>query len=72
MDDIKNKYLSELSEELKELGEPQFRAKQVFKWLHEKNVKSIDEMISPSHSGKSSRKSTNFALLTWSEYRRVR
>ncbi|MBP5565630.1 MAG: 23S rRNA (adenine(2503)-C(2))-methyltransferase RlmN [Lachnospiraceae bacterium] len=44
MDDIKNKYLSELSDELKELGEPAFRSKQVFKWLHEKNVKSIDEM----------------------------
>ena len=44
MDDIKNKYLSELSEELKELGEPSFRSKQIFKWLHEKTVKGIDEM----------------------------
>ena len=50
MDDIKNKYLSELSDELKELGEPAFRSKQVFKWLHEKNVKSIDEMSDISKS----------------------
>ena len=33
----------ELAEILKELGQPPFRAKQVFAWLH-KGVRSYDEM----------------------------
>ena len=35
--------LAELSAELKALGQPGFRAKQVFTWLH-RGVRSFDEM----------------------------
>ena len=34
----------ELEAKIVELGEKKFRAKQIFSWLHEKQVKSIDEM----------------------------
>ena len=40
---LKSMTLPELSEALKALGQPGFRAKQVFAWLH-KGVKSFDEM----------------------------
>ena len=36
--------LEELSEALKEAGQPAFRAKQVFSWLHRKRVGSFTEM----------------------------
>ena len=40
---IKSKTLEELSQVLKELGQPAFRAKQVYTWLH-KGVRSYEEM----------------------------
>ncbi len=43
MTDIKSMDHEELSAFLKELGEPAFREKQVFSWLH-KGVRSFDEM----------------------------
>lgn len=43
MKDIKSKTLAELADELTVLGEPKFRAKQVFSWLH-RGVTSFDEM----------------------------
>lgn len=43
MTDIKSMTLDELSAFLKELGQPAFRAKQVFRWLHRGAV-SFDEM----------------------------
>lgn len=42
-EDIKSMTLEEMTDALKALGEPAFRAKQVFSWLH-KGVKSFDEM----------------------------
>ncbi|PWL46714.1 MAG: 23S rRNA (adenine(2503)-C(2))-methyltransferase RlmN [Clostridiales bacterium] len=36
--------IEELSRFLAEMGEPKFRAKQVFSWLHQKRVLSFDEM----------------------------
>ena len=42
--DIKSMYFDELSESLKSLGLPAFRAKQVWQWLHQKGVGSFDEM----------------------------
>ncbi len=42
--DIKTLYLSELEEQLLEMGEKKFRAKQIFKWLHVFYVESFDEM----------------------------
>ncbi|MEE0061603.1 MAG: 23S rRNA (adenine(2503)-C(2))-methyltransferase RlmN, partial [Acutalibacteraceae bacterium] len=43
--DIKSLTSQELSQELKALGLPAFRADQTFKWLHEKSVTSFDEML---------------------------
>ena len=40
---LKNKTQPELADILKELGQPAFRAKQVYTWLH-KGVRSYDEM----------------------------
>ncbi len=42
--DIKSLTLEELTQFVKELGEPAYRAKQIFGWLHEKTVKTPEEM----------------------------
>ncbi|MGN0435520.1 MAG: 23S rRNA (adenine(2503)-C(2))-methyltransferase RlmN [Wujia sp.] len=42
--DVKSMYLTELNEWIKEKGQPAFRAKQLFGWMHEKYVGSVDEM----------------------------
>ena len=42
-EEIRSMSLEELTEALKELGEPAFRGKQVFTWLH-RGVRSFDEM----------------------------
>ena len=34
----------QLAELVKEMGQPAFRAKQLFKWLHEKQARSFSEM----------------------------
>lgn len=47
MTDLKSLTLIELQEFLKELNEPAFRAKQIFKWLHE-GVTDFDEMTNIS------------------------
>ncbi len=44
MTDIKSQTLLELQKEMEELGEPKFRAKQLYGWIHEKLVDSFDEM----------------------------
>lgn len=49
MTDIKSMTQQELSQFLKELGEPAFRAKQVFTWLH-RGATSFDEMTNLSKS----------------------
>lgn len=41
--DIKSMTVSEISELMKEMGQPSFRAEQIFKWLHSGTV-SFDEM----------------------------
>lgn len=43
MIDIKSMNLAEMADFFKELGEPAFRAKQVFQWLH-RGARSFDEM----------------------------
>ena len=48
MKDIKSMYFNELSDSLKEMGLPAFRAKQVWQWLHQKGVGSFDEMTNLS------------------------
>lgn len=42
--DIKNLTLSELEEVLINMGEPKFRAKQIFTWLHQKGVTRFEDM----------------------------
>lgn len=42
--DIKSLFPQELEAELAALGQPKFRAKQIFSWLHEKRVTSFAEM----------------------------
>ena len=42
--DLKALPLDELSELVKELGLPKFRAKQIYHWVHVKNVQSFVDM----------------------------
>ena len=42
--DIRSMYMDELENWMKAEGQPAFRAKQVFQWLHEKYVASTEEM----------------------------
>ncbi|MBQ7102497.1 MAG: 23S rRNA (adenine(2503)-C(2))-methyltransferase RlmN [Anaerotignum sp.] len=46
--DIKSMNITELEDLLKELGEPKFRAKQIFDWLHAKQVHRFEEMTNLS------------------------
>ena len=46
--DIKSLTFEELANELKSIGLPAFRAKQIFEWLHVKLIKSYDEMTNLS------------------------
>lgn len=48
MIDIKSLNLAQLSEEIASLGEKSFKAKQIYSWLHQKNVDSFDEMTNIS------------------------
>lgn len=48
MVDIKSLNLFELNEQIVRLGEKSFKAKQVYSWLHQKNVDSFDEMTNIS------------------------
>ena len=47
--DLKSMNYTEIAQVLKDMGEPAFRAKQVFVWLH-KGVKNFDEMTNLSKS----------------------
>ena len=42
--DIKSLELAELTEAMVRMGQPKFRGKQVYSWLHEKRVESFEEM----------------------------
>ena len=48
MTDIRSMYMDELTEYVKSLGEPAFRAKQIFEWLHKKYVEGADDMTNIS------------------------
>lgn len=48
LQDIKSLSLNELEQALAEIGEPKYRAKQIFQWLHKKYVNSFDEMLNLS------------------------
>lgn len=44
MTDLKSLTIEELGEYFSSIGEPSFRAKQVFTWIHAKKVRSFSEM----------------------------
>ncbi len=46
--DILSLTLSELQQKITELGEPKFRAKQIYEWLHRKKVTDFSEMTNIS------------------------
>ena len=46
--DIKSLSLEELTEEMLAIGEKKFRAAQIYEWIHQKTVKSFDEMTNLS------------------------
>lgn len=48
LQDIKSLSLNELEQALADIGEPKYRAKQIFQWLHKKYVNSFDEMLNLS------------------------
>ena len=48
--DLKSLSLNQVCAFLQELGEPKFRGKQIYQWLHEKHVDSWDEMTNVSKS----------------------
>ena len=48
--DLKSLTINELEDFIISLGEPKFRAKQIYQWLHEKRVSSFDEMTNLSKS----------------------
>jgi 23S rRNA (adenine2503-C2)-methyltransferase len=48
--DIKSLNLIELTEEMKQIGEKSFRAKQIYDWIHVKLADSFSEMNNlPNH-----------------------
>ena len=48
MKDLKSLIFDQLTEELLNIGEKKFRAKQIYSWIHEKLVDSFDEMTNLS------------------------
>ena len=44
MKDLRSLTYAELCEEVKAMGQPSFRAKQIYSWLHEKRVWDYSEM----------------------------
>ena len=48
--DLKSLLLSELQEQLRNLGEPSYRAGQILDWLYKKRVDTIDKMTNLPHS----------------------
>ena len=46
--DLKSAPYEELTEYITSLGEKPFRAKQIYEWMHVKQVTSIDEMTNRS------------------------
>lgn len=46
--DIKTFSLEQLEEEIMALGQPKFRAKQIFIWLHQKHIENFDQMTNIS------------------------
>ena len=61
--DIKSMYITELEGFLKDKGYPAFRAKQLYQWMHEKYVASIDEMTNIPKNLKEDIEKSGFATI---------
>lgn len=59
MIDLKDFEYEELTEFLKDMGEPKFRAEQIFSWLH-RGAESYDEMTNLSKSSREKLKSVSY------------
>lgn len=58
--DIKSMTLEDLSQYIEDLNEKKFRAKQIYSWLHSKQVDSFDEMSNISNSLRNKLKETSY------------
>lgn len=58
--DIKSMTLEDLSQYIEGLNEKKFRAKQIYSWLHSKQVDSFDEMSNISNSLRNKLKETSY------------
>lgn len=63
MKELKSLSIEELKTELKEIGEKPFRATQIYDWLHNKRVKTLEEMTNLSQGLKDKLKE-NYGLCT--------
>ena len=61
--DIKSMYLDELTDYVKAIGLPAFRAKQLFSWMHEKYVGDTDSMTNLTKKKKKKIKEDGFVVL---------
>ncbi len=61
--DIKSMYMNELSDWIKEQGEPVFRAKQVYQWMHQKYVGSTEEMTNLPKSLRNKIEESGFTVI---------
>ncbi len=71
MKDIKSLNEEELKEELKAMGEPAFRAGQIFSWLHAKKVNSFEDMTDLSKDLRNKLKE-NYEITALSEVRSLK
>lgn len=67
MEDIKSMNLSELTDYIAHLGEKSFRAKQIYQWIHEKQVNRFDEMTNLSKQFKEKLKEEAFLTVLQKE-----
>lgn len=66
MTDIRSLTLGELETECRELGEKPFRARQVYEWLHKKQVLAYDEMTNiPKNLREKLEKNLSWFRLRW-------
>ena len=68
--DIRSLNIPELEAEMKEIGEPSFRAGQIFSWLHEKKCRDFSEMTNLS-KGLREKLSERFDLICVNEVTRL-
>lgn len=61
--DVKSMYIEELNDWLKSKGQPAFRSKQLFSWMHEKFVGDVDEMTNLPKTLREEIKTSGFTVI---------